>query len=127
MGDSKPDFISDQPLLQQITDLVLEKKAVNPLVLDVRGLSSVTDFFVICGGDSEPQVKAIADNIRKGTDHKPRHLEGYDNLNWVLLDYFDVVVHIFGKDERDFYNIEKLWADAPRIDLIDEVPETTNN
>jgi len=127
MPDPIPDFISDLPLLQQISDLVLEKKAINPVVLDVRGLSSVTDYFVICGGDSEPQVKAITDNIRKGTEHKPRHLEGYENLNWVLLDYFDVVVHIFGKDERDFYNIEKLWADAPRIDLTDETPETTNN
>jgi len=126
MSESAPDFISDQPLIQQITELALEKKAINPLVLDVRGLSSVADFFLICGGDSEPQVKAIADTIRKGTDHKPRHLEGYENLNWVLLDYFDVVVHIFGKEERDFYNIEKLWADAPRIDLIDEATEATN-
>ena len=95
--------------------------------MDVRGLSSVTDFFVICSGDSEPQVKAIADNIRRRTPHKPRHLEGYENLNWVLLDYFDVVVHVFRKDDRDYYNIEKLWADAPITEFIDEETETTDH
>ena len=90
MTKSDSDFTSDQPQLKQILDLALEKKASNIVALDVRGLSSLTDFFVICNGESEPQVKAITDNIRKGTDHKPRHLEGYENQNWVLLDYFDV-------------------------------------
>ena len=102
MSDSAPDFVSDQHLLKQIVHLALEKKAIELVAMDVRGLSSVTDFFVICSGDSEPQVKAIADNIRRGTPHKPRHLEGYENLNWVLLDYFDVVVHGFRKDDRDY-------------------------
>ena len=98
MNKSESDFISDQPLLKQILDLAIEKKAGHLLALDVRGLSSLTDFFVICHGDSDPQVKAIADNIRKGTDHKPRHLEGYENQNWILLDYFDIIVHIFNKE-----------------------------
>ena len=96
------------------------------VAMDVRGLSSITDYFVICSGDSEPQVKAIADNIRKGTPKKPNHLEGYENLNWVLMDYFDVVVHVFGKNDRDYYNIEKLWADAPITEFTDEAPETTD-
>ena len=82
MSDSAPDFVSDQHLLKQIIDLALDKKAIELVAMDVRGLSSVTDFFVICSGDSEPQVKAIADNIRRGTPHKPRHLEGYENLNY---------------------------------------------
>ena len=127
MSDSAPDFVSDQYLLKQIIHLALEKKAIELVAMDVRGLSSVTDFFVICSGDSEPQVKAIADNIRRSTPHKPRHLEGYENLNWVLLDYFDVVVHVFRKDDRDYYNIEKLWADAPIAEFIDEETETTDH
>lgn len=124
MAVSAPDFVSEQPLLQDIVELALQKKAKALVALDIRGLSSVTDFFVICSGDSEPQVKAISDNIRKGTPHKPRHLEGYENLNWVLMDYFDVVVHVFKNEERDYYNLEHLWADAPVEDFSDENPET---
>lgn len=127
MPETSPDFVSELPLLQQIVDLAQGKKAVNLIAMDVRGLSSITDYFVICTGDSEPQVRAIADNIRRGTPHKPYYLEGYENLSWVLLDYFDVVVHVFGKDDRDYYNIEKLWADAPVIEFKDETPETTDN
>ena len=127
MPEPSPDFVSDLPLLKQILDLALEKKAVELVAMDVRGLSSVTDFFIICSGDSEPQVKAITDNIRRGTPQKPHHLEGYENLNWVLLDYFDIVVHVFGKDERDYYNIEKLWADAPMTEFSHEAPETTDH
>ena len=127
MPEPSPDFVSDLPLLKQILDLAFEKKAVELVAMDVRGLSSVTDFFIICSGDSEPQVKAITDNIRRGTPQKPHHLEGYENLNWVLLDYFDIVVHVFGKDERDYYNIEKLWADAPMTEFNHEAPETTDH
>lgn len=127
MPEPSPDFVSDLPLLKQILDLAFEKKAVELVAMDVRGLSSFTDFFIICSGDSEPQVKAITDNIRRGTPQKPHHLEGYENLNWVLLDYFDIVVHVFGKDERDYYNIEKLWADAPMTEFNHEAPETTDH
>ncbi|MDC0480565.1 ribosome silencing factor [Candidatus Marinimicrobia bacterium] len=126
MTESTQDFVTDFPLLKQIVNLAQEKKAVQLVAMDVRGLSSITDYFVICSGDSEPQVKAIADNIRKGTPKKPNHLEGYENLNWVLMDYFDVVVHVFGKNDRDYYNIEKLWADAPITEFTDEAPETTD-
>ena len=127
MPDPAPAFVSEQPLLKEIVNLALEKKAVELLAMDVRGLSSVTDYFVMCSGDSEPAVKAITDNIKRGTPQKPHHLEGYENLNWVLLDYFDVVVHVFGKNDRDYYNIEKLWADAPMNEFSDETPETTDH
>ena len=60
------------------------------------------------------KIKAICDNIRKGTPHKPWHIEGYEKLSWVLLDYVDAIVHVFGTQERGYYNIEKLWADAPK-------------
>ena len=113
MKESDTDFISDQPLLKQILGLAIDKKAGRIVVFDVRGLSSLTDFFIVCHGTSEAQVKAIVDNIRKGTENKPRHLEGYENQNWILLDYFDIVVHVFKKDERDYYELERLWADVP--------------
>ena len=120
MKESDTDFIFDQPLLSQILDLAIDKKAGRIVIFDVRGLSSLTDFFIVCHGNSEAQVKAIVDNIRKGTENKPRHLEGYENQNWILLDYFDVVVHVFKKDERDYYELERLWADAPMKEINDE-------
>jgi|TARA_Y100000817_G_scaffold113108_1_gene88593 ribosome-associated protein len=120
MKESDTDFIFDQPLLSQILDLAIDKKAGRIVIFDVRGLSSLTDFFMVCHGNSEAQVKAIVDNIRKGTENKPRHLEGYENQNWILLDYFDVVVHVFKKDERDYYELERLWADAPIKEINDE-------
>ena len=119
MSKSDSDFTSDQPLLRHIINLIIEKKARNIAAMDVRGISSFTDFFVICNGESDPQVKAICDNIRKGTDHKPRYIEGYESQNWVLLDYFDIIVHVFNKDERKYYNLERLWADAPIIKVDD--------
>ena len=97
-----------------------EKKAKNLISLDLRGFSSLTDYFIICHGKSEPQVKAIVDNIRKGTSFKPRHLEGYENKKWVLLDYFDIIVHVFDENERDYYSIEQIWADAPKNEFHDE-------
>ena len=120
MKESDTDFISAQPLLKQILGLAIDKKAGRIVVFDVRGLSSLTDFFMVCHGTSEAQVKAIVDNIRKGTENKPRHLEGYENQNWILLDYFDIVVHVFKKDERDYYELERLWADAPMKEINDE-------
>ena len=120
MKESDTDFIFDQPLLSQILNLAIDKKAGRIVIFDVRGLSSLTDFFMVCHGNSEAQVKAIVDNIRKGTENKPRHLEGYENQNWILLDYFDVVVHVFKKDERDYYELERLWADAPMKEINDE-------
>jgi len=120
MKESDTDFIFDQPLLSQILNLAIDKKARRIVIFDVRGLSSLTDFFMICHGTSETQVKAIVDNIRKGTENKPRHLEGYENQNWILLDYFDIVVHVFKKDERDYYGLERLWADAPMKEINDE-------
>lgn len=114
------DFVKNQPLLKEIIDLALDKKALHLIALDVRGLSSMTDFMIICHGNSHPQVKAIADSIRKGTPQKPRHLEGYENQNWVLIDYFDIIIHIFNHDQREYYSLERLWDDAPLKQFSDE-------
>ena len=120
MNRSQLDNNSSQPLLYEIVSLAFEKKAKEVISLDLRGLSSITDYYIICHGNSEPQVKAIVDNIRKKTSFKPKHLEGYENKKWVLLDYFDIIVHVFDESERDFYSIEQLWADAPKHEFNDE-------
>ncbi|HJL73912.1 MAG TPA: ribosome silencing factor [Candidatus Marinimicrobia bacterium] len=111
-------------LARGIANLALEKQAQRVISLDVRGITSITDHFVFCSADTDVQVKAIADNIRKGTDHKPWRIEGYEQLNWVLLDYVDVVVHIFRTIEREYYNLESLWSDATIKKYEDEPEET---
>ena len=120
MNKSLLDNNSSQSLLEEIVQLAFEKKALNLISLDLRGFSYLSDYFIICHGKSVPQVKAIVDNIRKGTRFKPRHVEGYENKKWVLLDYFDIIVHVFDEEERDYYSIENIWADAPKNEFDDE-------
>jgi len=106
----------------KIANLVFNKKGYDVNVLDLRKLATFADFFVICSADSDTQVKAIADEIDKSLrDEGIRcwHKEGFMALSWVLLDYVDVVVHIFKKESREYYNIEKLWGDAPTIEVED--------
>ena len=107
----------------KIAQQVFTKKGYDVLIMDLRKLASFADYFVICSADSDVQVKAIADQIDKKLSEegiKCWHKEGFKALSWVLLDYVDVVVHIFKKDARDFYNLEKLWGDAPTEKVIDE-------
>lgn len=102
-----------------------DKKAVDIVALDVAQLLVVTDYFVICTGNSDTQVKAIADEVegrlRTGAGIKPIGREGMNEGKWVLLDFADLVVHIFQADEREFYRLEKLWSDAPRLQLPESV------
>ncbi len=91
-------------------------------MLNLNNLTTMTDYFLICSADSDTQVKAISDEIEKSLRDdgiKCWHKEGYKALNWVLLDYVDVVVHIFKKDSREFYNLEKLWGDAEITQMQD--------
>ena len=102
-------------MAMHIAEYSLEKKAQEVCLMDLRGLSSVTDYFLICHGESDLQVKAIADAVvdgMRGEGVRPWHREGYDHLNWVVLDYVDVVVHVFRKEAREFYGLERLWGDA---------------
>jgi ribosome-associated protein len=97
------------------------KKAFDILILDLRGLTYITDYFVICSGNSTTQVSAISEwigyNLAKSGEH-PSHVEGEAESRWVLMDYGDVVVHIFDEQTRIYYGLEKLWNDAPRIPVI---------
>lgn len=109
-------------LAHQISEIIFTKKGFNVLTIDLRKLVSFTDYFVICSADSDTQVKAIADQVDKTLSDegiKCWHKEGLKALSWVLLDYVDVVVHIFKKDAREFYNLEKLWGDAPSEKMRD--------
>jgi len=114
--------LDSKKFAQKIADLVFNKKGYDVKIIDLQNIASFTDFFVICSADSDTQVKAIADEIDKTLRDegiKCWHKEGLTALTWVLMDYVDVVVHIFKKESREFYNIEKLWGDAPTIDVID--------
>ncbi len=104
-------------IARKIVDYSLIKKAQDIWLLNVGCLSSVADYFIICEGESEVQVKAIADAIVDGMRNEGLdvwHREGYEYLHWVLLDYVDVVVHIFHKKTRSFYGLERLWGDAEK-------------
>jgi ribosome-associated protein len=97
----------------------LDKKAEALTVLDLRKADGFTDFFVICSGTNPRQIRAIADGVMAalGTDgNKPAHIEGYDRGEWILLDYFDFVVHVFAPETRMFYGLERLWGNAERVD-----------
>lgn len=95
----------------------VDRKGTDVVMLDLRGLTTATDYFVIASGDSDVQVKAIADRIEarltEEADVRPWHVEGLSNANWVLLDYVDFVVHVFHREARAYYDLERLWGDAP--------------
>jgi ribosome-associated protein len=115
------DRFGDLPaVIQQAARAAQDKKAIDVAVLDVRDVSSFTDYFLIGSGQNLRQVKAIADAIEetllKGRE-KPSHIEGYDRADWVLLDYFDFIVHVFTPATREFYALERLWGSAERIDV----------
>lgn len=106
-----------EDLKDVIVEAIQDKKGTNLIVLDLRKVSdAVTDFFIICEGDVSIQIKAIADNVleavKKNTGELVWHKEGLENLEWVLLDYVDIVVHVFNKNTRSFYRLEELWSDA---------------
>jgi ribosome-associated protein len=103
----------------------LDKKALDVVVLDLRDTPAFTDFFVLCSGQNPRQVKAIADAVEevlRASKIRPAHVEGYDRGDWVLMDFFSFIVHVFTPQTRAFYALERLWGDAQRIDISDENP-----
>lgn len=111
-------------LVQSIVVGMQEKKAEDILIIDLREIpNSVADYFVVCTGNSDPMVDAIAESIDKevheATQENPAHVEGKANREWVLIDYIDVVAHVFKKDSREFYDLEGLWGDAKLIRIED--------
>ena len=111
-------------LAKKVAEFALSKKSSDILLMDLRKLSAPADFFVLCSADSDTHVKSVSDAVRHGTDEIGVRLwqsEGFTALSWVILDYVDVVVHVFKKDIRSFYNLERLWGDAV-ITRVDDTP-----
>ena len=105
-------------LALSIADTLTDTPAADTIVLDISGRSSFADFFVLCSGENERQLRAIASSVRErlsAGDRYPRRTEGEPASGWIVLDYGDVIVHIFDADQRDFYRVEELWADAVTI------------
>jgi ribosome-associated protein len=118
----RKDTEASELLYKAIVEGMQENKAQDIVVLDLRKLSSaVCDYFVICSGESSTQVDGIANSVARFTrqelKEKPWHIEGKTNSEWILLDYIDVVCHIFYKDARKFYELEELWSDAERTNI----------
>ena len=108
---------------QRISELMLEKKAIDIIIIDVRKITTLTDFFVVCTSESEPQTRAITDHINqkmKEEGVRSWHIEGYEHLDWVLIDFVNIVVHIFSKETREYYEFERLWADGTITKVQDE-------
>ena len=100
-----------------------DKKAADIVVLDLRKAAGFTDYFVICSGNNARQIRAISDAIIESLEaqgSRPAHIEGYDRSEWVLVDYFDFVVHVFTPETREFYALERLWGSAIRVEVPDE-------
>lgn len=113
--------------IQQAAHAAQDKKAADLIVLDLREASAFTDFFVICTGQNARQVKAIADAVEATllkARTRPAHVEGYDRAEWVLLDYFDFIVHIFTPATREFYALDRLWGSAEHIPVPEPGPRT---
>jgi ribosome-associated protein len=114
--------VDSKLLARKAAETCLAKKAGDVCIFDLRGLTSMTDFFVICHGDSDAQVKAISESVLDGLGKEGErvwHFEGGGYFRWMLLDYVDVVVHVFRREERAFYNLERLWGDAPSETIRD--------
>jgi ribosome-associated protein len=105
-------------LAERIAALAADKKAIDVVALDLRDVAGYTDFFVVCSGNTDRQTKAIHDGIHLGLKREqrllPRRVEGLAEARWILMDYLDVVVHVFTPETRDFYRLEQLWGDVPR-------------
>lgn len=109
-----------QSLLEIAVKAADDKRAEDIVALNMKGISLITDYFMICHGNSEKQVEAIAREIKEKVEEnhfEVKRIEGLDSARWVLIDLGDVVAHIFYRDERTYYNLERLWGDAPLVDL----------
>jgi ribosome-associated protein len=112
--------VSSLTLVKAAAKAAQAKKAEDIIALDLSGLQAVSDYFLVCSAGSEPQVKAIAENVEEALRElgaKPWHVEGREGRRWVLLDFVDVVVHVFHEKTREYYLLERLWGDARSVDL----------
>ena len=124
MRENKNNYTESEILARLAAQAVDNKKGFDIVLLDLSGIQSApANFFVICSGNVPSHVSAISDGvyetIKKATGYSPHRVEGYDNAEWILMDYFDTVIHIFLKDKRSHYRLEELWADGKEVKLSD--------
>jgi ribosome-associated protein len=124
MSEQPQTALEGADLASVIEGYASDVKAADVVELDLRGVLGYTDYFVICSGNTDRQTKAIHDRIHQGLKKEhgllPRRVEGLSEARWILLDYLDVVVHVFTPDARDFYRLEQLWGEAPKRTVDDE-------
>ncbi len=123
-GKSRTTHLPVNELAQIAVEAALSKKASDIVVMDMRAVSGVADIFVICTGASDLQIKAIVEGIRmqikEQAQELPWHTEGTNNMQWVLLDYVDLVIHVFSAEKREYYDLERLWGDAPKEEVSED-------
>jgi len=114
-------FAELDPEVKLAIECAADKKALDMRVLDLRDIASFTEFFIICSGTNQRQVQAISDDIeerlKKELQTRPVRIEGYNSAEWLLMDYGDFIVHIFNKEAREFYDLERLWRDARKVEI----------
>jgi ribosome-associated protein len=106
--------------LKIIVDALEDKKAEDIKVIDISEISTIADYFVIANGTNRSQIQALSDNVEEklaANDVHPKNVEGYNTANWILLDYHDILVHIFDKESRGFYDLERMWRDGKNVDV----------
>ena len=123
MTKQKKRVENSQQIASQIADLMVDKKALDIQILDVRGITTLTDFFIICTSESQPQSRAICNHLedemlKEGI--KPWHKEGIEKLDWVLVDFVNIVAQIFSRESREYYDFERLWGDAKITNVEDK-------
>ena len=99
-----------------------EKKGINISIIDISEISTLADYFIIADGNNENQVKALANSVEEEmhkVDCKPKHIEGFDNANWILMDFSDIIVHVFNEEDRLFYDLERIWRDGKHLEVTD--------
>ena len=112
--------MNEKKIINEISQLMLDKKALDVKIINVIGLTSLTDYFIICTSESDPQTRAIFNHIKDSLTEKaikPWKTEGYEYLQWVIMDYINFVIHIFNKKTRSYYDFERLWGDANIIKI----------
>ncbi len=111
---------SSEELVKEIVKVLDNKKAIDITAIKIKDLSTIGDYFVVASGSNLSQVRALAEAVDEKLSSlgvEPKRIEGYQSCLWVLMDYYDVVVHIFNHETREFYSLERLWADAPKLDI----------
>lgn len=116
--------MKENKLLMTTVKAADDKRAEDIMVLDMKGISLIADYFLICHGNSDKQVQAVAREIKEKAEENGyviRRMEGFDEARWILIDLGDVVAHVFHRDERSYYNLERLWGDAPVLNIQSEL------